>query len=78
MKKLVNMTEPELKRLCDAMGDSLKVVADAFGVESPLFTLLLWNDPKVAQYMSNCERATMIEALKETVKRLENKEDISR
>lgn len=78
MKKLENMTEPELKRLCNAMGDSLKVVAEAFGVESPHFCLLLFNDPKVAQYICNCERATMIKALQETVWRLQNKEDIQR
>lgn len=42
------------------------------------FALILFefNEPGAATYLSNAYRADMIEALKETVKRLENKEDI--
>ena len=78
VKKLEYLNEPQLRKMMNAMGDALKVVAEAYDVESPHFVLLLFNTPKLGQYCSNCSRDDMIKALKETAWRLENKEDIPR
>jgi hypothetical protein len=42
------------------------------------FALLVFkfNKPCIGNYISNAKRASMIEALKETIKRLESNEDI--
>lgn len=74
MKKLENMTEPELKRLMIECGDSLRQV---LGRETQ-FVLVVFDDPKVAQYIATCERGSMIEAMRETANRLEAKQDIPR
>ena len=76
--KLEDMTEPELKTLMNACGKALMAEAVKHGVGKPLFALLLFNDPKVAQYIGNCERKTMIEALREAADRLESREDVTR
>jgi hypothetical protein len=43
-----------------------------------MFVLVLFNDPKVAQYVSNCTRESMIEAMRETADRLERNLDVKR
>ena len=78
MRELKDMTEPEL-------GDLFRYVArrveGAFAdcrVAKPQFALLVWNDPQIAQYVSNCERSSMIQALRETADRLEQNQDVTR
>lgn len=44
----------------------------------PQFCLLVFNDPKVAQYISNCERSSMVKALREAADRIESRQDLSR
>jgi len=79
MKRLEDMTEPELRDLMNTMGRAIECVAvDEFGVEKPLFALLLFNDPKVAQWMSNCQRGDVIAAMRETADRLERNQDVTR
>jgi len=42
------------------------------------FALLVFDDPAVAQYVSNCERRSMIAALREAADRMERREDVVR
>jgi hypothetical protein len=78
MKRLEDMTEPELRQFCSACANSIELTAELLEVEKPLFVLVLFNDPKIAQYISNCERATTIEAMRETAERLEKRQDVTR
>src|SRR4051812_12468504 len=73
MKKLRDMTEPELKVLMNLLASWIGSVCEAHEVETPLFALLLFNDPQVAQYICNCNRADVIHALRETADRLEKR-----
>ena len=79
-KRLEEMTEPELSQLMSTMARMLDghlrkfVKADT----RPQFVLVVFDDPKVAQYVSSCERASMIEAMRETADRLERNEDVPR
>jgi hypothetical protein len=77
-KKLVNMTEPELRELLQMMGYMITRCAKEVNVEKPHFVLLLFNDPQVSQYVSNCTRESTIQALREAADRLEKQEDVTR
>jgi hypothetical protein len=78
VKQLKNMTEPELRDLLNAIAKKIEAVASNHGVEKPLFALVLFNDPKVGQYICNCNRSDTIKALRETANRLELRQDVSR
>lgn len=78
MKRLQDMTESELGGLLDAMGVAILGVAAEMGVEKPLFALLLFNDPKLGQYVSNCRREDVILAFEEAAGRLRRREDVPR
>lgn len=78
MKKLEDMTEVELAALMRTMAKEIQWVARSEGVEPPMFTLLLWNDPATGQYIGNCDRSDMIKALRETADRLEARQDVPR
>jgi hypothetical protein len=77
-QRLEDMTEPEIKELMTDCAQALKyqLARRVFG--TPQFALVVFNDPKIAQYISTCERSTMIEAMRETAGRLERKEDVTR
>ena len=77
MKRLEDMTEPELGDLLRAMARNIVHVAQTLDVEKH-FALLLFNDPKVGQYIANCERADVIKALRETADRLEGRQTVER
>lgn len=78
MKQLEYMTEPELRTFMN--GCATAIVGEALhqDVEKPQFVLLLFNDPKLGQYVSNCNRQDIIKALRETADRLERGEDVPR
>jgi hypothetical protein len=78
MKKLEDMTEPELRQLMNATGKAIEYAAEVCDVEKPMFVVVLFNDPKVAQYAANCERADVIKAMRETADRLANREHVER
>lgn len=78
MKRLRDMTEPELKLLCTTCAEGIKSVTHLMDVEGLHFVLLLFNDPGVAQYIGNCERADIITAMRETADRLESNQDVRR
>lgn len=76
MKLIECMTEPELHELMKRLAEGVEREAAGFGLEEkPLFVLLLFNDARIAQYVCNCERATMIEALREAATRIEAGQD---
>jgi hypothetical protein len=77
MQKLIDMTEPELGSLMRQAARQVVSVANDLGVEKPLFVLLLFNDPQVAQYIANCDRSDVIKAMRETADRLERRQDAS-
>ena len=78
MKKLEDMTEPELGELLATMARGIEFIAGHCGVEKPLFALVLFNDPKIGQYVGNCRREDIVLALRETADRLERHEDVAR
>jgi hypothetical protein len=77
-KPLKDMDEADLKFVMMKLRELLELGASALGVEKPLFALVLFNDPAVAQYMANCERSDMIKAMRETADRLERNQDVRR
>lgn len=78
MKKLEDMAEPELKALCNTLARVIEFTAENMGCEKPLFALVLFNDPKLGQYVSNCRREDVVKALRETADRLQRREDVTR
>lgn len=78
MKKLEDMTEPELAKTMRAFADAIQWTADFIGVEKIHFALVVFNDPKVGQYIGNCCRQDIVAALRETADRLAKREDIPR
>ena len=78
MKRLEHMTEPELREFLNTLAGGIELMASELGVEKPHFCLVVFNDPKVAQYVSNCRRGDIIQAMRETANRLASKEDVTR
>lgn len=77
-KLLVDMDEVGLGLLMEMMGTSIEFVAAELSVEKPYFVLILFNDPVVAQYITNCERSDVIAALRETADRLKRRDFVDR
>lgn len=80
MKRLEQMTEPEL---ANVMKKCARAVEHVLGEYLPdavraQFVLVVFDDPKVAQYVATCERSSVIEAMRETADRLEAKQDVAR
>ena len=78
MKRLEDMTEPELRELMTACGRQLEATFAVLEVEKPLFVLVPFNDPAIAQYIANCRREDIITAMRETADRLESRQDVTR
>ena len=79
-KTLADMTEPELR---EAMSAAARAVESALPAGpsrngKALFMLLVFDDPGMAQYVSNCDRSTAVQALREAAGRMEGREDIPR
>ena len=73
-KRFEDMTEPELAAV---MTSAARAVTKILPPKS-LFVLVCFDDPKVAQYISNAERKGIIASMRETADRLERKEDVTR
>lgn len=74
MLRLREMTEPQLRTTMSAAGR-------AAGWELPrgtLFVVLAFDDPGVAQYISNARRVDVVRALREAADRLEARQEIPR
>lgn len=78
MKKIRDMDEQELVGLMNLCGRSIENTCKFLGVEHPHFLLLLFNDPEICRYASNCRRDDVITAMRETADRLERCEDVER
>ena len=79
MKRLEHMTEPELSRLMKDCALSIECAFEVNGLgEKPLFILHVFNDPKLAQFVSSAHRGDAIKAMRECADRLERKEELSR
>lgn len=80
MRRLGDMTEPELRGYFRDLAAATESILPA-GPSSrgrSLFVLIVFDDPGLAQYVSNCDRSTMVRALRECADRLESREDIPR
>lgn len=83
MKHLEYMTEPELKSLLNECANAVmstlrKRTLPPLDGGDHRFVLVVFDDPKMAQYISSCRREDMIKAIRETAVRLEAKEDVPR
>jgi hypothetical protein len=78
MKRLEDMNEPELRELMNHICGGIEFMCGEMGVEKPLFCLVLFNDPAIAQYAANCRREDIIKAMRETARRLEQRQDVTR
>ena len=80
MKKLIDMTEPEMRDYFNKLAALVESVLPAGPGRNGrcLFALLVFDDPGVAQYVSNANRPHIIKAMRECADRLEAKEDIPR
>jgi hypothetical protein len=80
MKSLSEMTEPELQGYFAYLARLIESVLPPGPSKrgKALFMLLVFDDPGMAQYVSNCDRATRVKALREAADRLEAREDIPR
>jgi hypothetical protein len=77
-KRFEDLDEVELQSLLSKCGDAIMKIFFDDGMEKPLFALLVFNDPRVGQYICNCQRSDVILALREAANRLERKEDVPR
>jgi hypothetical protein len=73
-KQLHDMTEPEMRTYFNLLARATETALP----DGALFVLLVFDDPGIAQYVSNCSRENMVQALRETADRLEAREDIPR
>jgi hypothetical protein len=80
IKKIEDMTEPELRDYLYTLGNSLEEILPPGPSKKGklLFTVLLFDESCIAQYLSNANRQDMIKVLRETADRLDAKEDITR
>jgi len=84
MKRLIDMTEAEMRVYFGGIGEMLESVMPAESVPGKgrngraLFMLVVFDDPGLAQYVSNCSRENMIKAMRETADRFERQETLDR
>jgi hypothetical protein len=80
MRRLADMTEPELREYFNMLATVVEDVLPAGPSNRgrALFTLLVFDESLIGQYVSNCQRAEMIKVLRETADRIEGREDIPR
>jgi hypothetical protein len=74
------MDEPTLRQYFSMLAAATESILPAgpSAQGRALFVLLVFDDPGLAQYVSNCGRSTMVQALRECADRLESREDIAR
>lgn len=77
-RKFADLSEGELAEIMASLARMILSGVALKQVEKPLFTLVLWNQEQHGQYVSNCDRASNIKALREMADRLERGEDVRR
>jgi len=78
MKRLEDLDEVELDSLMRTAAHAVEWAFHDQGVEKPLFALVIFNDPKIGQYIGNCRREDIIKALRETAERMARNQDVRR
>jgi len=77
---MADMTEPQLELVMKNL--ACRTEAALPPGPSPngkmLFTLLVFDEPQGGQYIGNCDRASIIQALRNTADRLEVRQDVPR
>jgi len=78
--KMHDLTEPQLRQAFNAMAALLNDLMPAGPARdgAAMFVLLVFDDPGLTQFVSNCDRHNMIRALREAADRLEQDEVIER
>jgi hypothetical protein len=78
VKELKNMTEPELRDLFTALARTIeaRLPPGPSSKGKALFMLVVFDEPKLCQYVSNANRQDCIKAMRETAERFEHKEII--
>jgi hypothetical protein len=82
--KLEDMTEPQLANTMRMAVTAAVAGLEIYGVEPAVpggkhkIVLLVFDDPKVAQYAATCRREDVIVALREAADRLEKNLDVTR
>lgn len=77
-KLLMNLNEPQLREVMLTIAKRIEGTAFELNIEKPKYVVILFNDPAIGQYISNCSREDCIKAIRETADRLERREDIPR
>lgn len=78
-KEFKYLTEPELKAVMTECAFAIERAFDKHGInDKPLFILYVFNDPKIAQYISSANRSDAITAMRECADRLERKDELAR
>jgi hypothetical protein len=79
LRNLRDMDELDHGAVMTSLADAVTYTAtQLLKIEKPLFVLVLFNDPEVAQYIGNCERADAVTAMREMADRLERRDDVER
>jgi hypothetical protein len=78
MRQLQDLNEAQLGTLMVGCAKAIEDTFDNLLMEQARFALVIFNDPKLGQYISNCDRKAMVEALRECADRMEKGEDVTR
>ena len=79
-KEVRDMTEPEIRDMMRAVAvavdERLREATGKVGMPGPKFVVIVFDDPKVAQFISSCNREDVVRAMIETAARLSTGEGV--
>lgn len=80
MKHIDSMTEPQMREYLSMLGAATESIMPGGPSKNgrALFAILVFSEPGMAHHTSNCDRGTMLQALREAADRLERLEDTSK
>lgn len=80
MIQLRDMDEPQMRLYFNMLAGAVEGILPGGPSANgrSLFVLLVFDEPGLAQYVSNCDRSTVVQALRECADRLESREDVPR
>ena len=73
-----DLNEEERQALLRLLGNQVKTLCFALGIERPLFAILLNNDPAQSHWISNCESADLVKALRESADSFGTTQEVQR
>jgi hypothetical protein len=77
-KRWQDLTNPELTDVLGVCRDGLDLICREKRVEAPQFFLLVLNDPREGNFITNLDRADLVARLAECLNRLRAGEDFER